>query len=52
MLKFVKTLALFGYFDFNDFHSTFDKFACLFYILNSSSVCCIIYLAKAISFLP
>ncbi|MGF7401565.1 hypothetical protein [Campylobacter concisus] len=26
MLKFVKTLALFGYFDFKDFHSTFDKF--------------------------
>ena len=27
LLKFAKTLALFGYFDFNDFYSTFDKFA-------------------------
>ena len=30
LLKFAKTLALFSYFNFNDFHSTFDKFACLF----------------------
>jgi len=29
LFKFAKTLALFGYFDFNDFSGSFDKFALL-----------------------